>query len=157
MQYLTIPTSFNVYIQRKLKLLLFLCSTGHGHSIKKPNHNIPPLSITKFWDTTQKTTINIVKHIVLKKERERERNLPCWTFPQVLLWPISATGLQPPQGHGMNHTCCWPFLWPTERKTNFPNLKNTTSCFSALEHAHKWSLRALPVILWAMSFTGLLG
>lgn len=66
-------------------------------------------------------------------------------------WAAASTG------HGMSHTCLWPFLWPAEEKTNFPNLKTFTSCFCAPEHAYKWSLRALPVILCGMSFTGLLG
>jgi len=47
----------------------------------------------------------------------------------------------------------------SEGEKNFPILKkpNFTSYFRALENAYKLSLRALPVILWGMSFTALLG
>lgn len=46
----------------------------------------------------------------------------------------------------------------TEGEENFPNLKkiNFISYFCALQHTYKSSLRALPVILWGMSFTALL-
>lgn len=49
------PYFFNVYIQRKLKFLLFLCGTRRGHSIKKPNPNI--LSLSQLHKHT-----NILRH-----------------------------------------------------------------------------------------------
>lgn len=78
MQNPTIPTSFYVYIQRKLKFLLFLCGTRQGHSIKKP--------ITILFLSQSHKQANILRHCIEEnykyceafctEERRNERKEP---------------------------------------------------------------------------------